>query len=423
MLEQTKENALKILEQSAYESFKNNDYVKAIIYYERYLEINPNNPDICNTLGYIYRLVGGKYNNIDKQIEYFEKAFKLDQEDEYILRNLALTYPLIGKYNEAVECFQKLFKKCYLVDDYVTYSYLKIRLKDFKEGWKYYENRFKKENNIDYPIIEKPQWNGDDIKGKTLLVHYEQGYGDSIMFFRYIDLVKPYARKIIFRVQDELIELIKNNIKDVEVVGISCKLESLSFDCHIPLLSLLHVLDASVDDIPLTSVYIKADEQKVKKYKNEFFNNDCLKIGISWNGTKFGNNYRDIPLEKFYPLTTLENIRVYSFQKGYGAEQLDEKPYDIDIINLGQTFKDFSDTAAAMENIDLFITSDNCLLNLAGAMGKKTLALLNKYSEWRWFTEEGITPWYDSVKILKKQEENEDWSLLFDRAIKDMYLI
>lgn len=423
LIEQTEENALKILEHYGYESFKNGDYVRAIIYYERYLEINQKNPDIYNTLGYIYRLVGEKYNNLDKQIECFEKAFYLDQQDEYILRNLAITYPLIGKYQEAVECFQRLFKKCYLADDYVTYSYLKIKMKDFQEGWKYYEYRFKIENNIDYPHIEKPQWNGEDIKDKILLIHYEQGFGDSIMFFRYIEQAKLFSNRIIFRVQDGLVDLIKNNLKDVEIVGMSTPIEDLSFDYHVPLISLLHILNARVENIPLTSGYIRADKQKVAKYKEDFFNNNFLKIGVSWNGTKFGNNHRDIPLDKFYPLAKLKNAKVYSLQKGYGAEQIENTPQRIDIVDLGKTFNDFSDTAAAMENVDVFITSDNCLLNLAGAMGKKTFALLNKFSEWRWFLEEGTTPWYDSVKIFKKQEENEDWKLLINKAIENINVV
>lgn len=417
-MEKTVENALDILYKLGYDHFEKNDYLKAIIYFERYININPNNANVYNTLGYIYKQVADKYQNLEKQIEYFEKAYSLDSKHVQILRNLALTYPLIGKYQEAVKCFHELFKLECLTDDYEAYAYLKIQLKDFLEGWKYYEYRFLRDNCIEYPKISKPIWNGAKIPNKTLLVHYEQGFGDTLQFCRYIEKVKPFTKDIIFRVQKELFDLIKNNITGVQVVSSAQSLEEIDFDYHIPLLSLMHRLKETVDKIPSTKGYLNADETQIQEYKRKYFNNNFLKIGISWNGRKFGNRYRNIPLDVFYPLVKLKNVQIYSLQKDFGAEQLKDVPEGINIIDLGKTFKDFSDTAAAMSNIDLFITSDNCLLNLAGAMGIPTYGLLNKFSEWRWFLEDGVTPWYDNVTIYKKQDEYEDWNLLIQKVMQ-----
>lgn len=394
------------------------DVEKAIFHYKKYVELSPENAKAYNMLGYLHENLS-KYENINLQIEYFEKALEFMPNLKEAFRNLTIVYPRVGRDDEAVECFHKLFKLGATMDDYFNYACLKIKLKDFKEGWKHYEYRFSKETGMTiYPKIDKPKWKGQNISDKNLLVHYEQGYGDSIQFFRYLPQLKSLAKKVIFRTQNELVDLLKENIEDIEVVGMSTKLENIDFDYHVPIMSLMHVLEASVDDIPMTQGYLHADKKKINKYKKKYFDNDCLKIGISWHGAIHGNNRRNIPLEFFYPLTKLKNVKVYSFQKGTGSEELEKLPEGVEIINLGETFNDFSDTAAAMENLDLFVTSDNAVFNLAAAMSKKTFLLLGKDSEWRWFFDDETTPWYDNVKIFKKKDENDSWSLIIKRVVK-----
>jgi tetratricopeptide (TPR) repeat protein len=410
-----------ILNKLGEDEWKKGNYVVAIVYYEESIKINPKDANIYNMIGYMYKKIGNKYQNLDKQIKYFEKAIELAPNHIQAIRSLAVTYPLVGRTQESIEYFHKLFELGPAMDDYVAYARLKIQLGDFEEGWKYKEYRFLREDNlIGYPEIDKPKWEGQKIPHETLLVHYEQGLGDTIQFCRYLEQAKPLAKKVIFRVQNELVDLLKISMDGIEVFGMSTPLEELSFDYHVPLMSLLHLTNASIDNIPLTQGYIKADKNKAETYKKEFFNNDCIKIGISYNGAKFGNRRRNVPLSYFYPIAKLKNIKIYSFQKGYGSEQLEKLPPDINIVDLGSTFNNFSDTAAAMANLDLFITSDNSVFNLAGAMGMKTCVLLNKYSEWRWFFDEETTPWYDSVKIFKKQNEDESWDLLMQKILRQV---
>lgn len=419
IIEEVNQKIAIVLKKLAEESFKEGNYIYAIVYYEEALKITPNDANVYNTIGYLYKIIGNKYQHLDEQIKYFEKAIELDPTCIQTIRNLAVTYPIVGRAEEAVKYFKKLLKLEPVIDDYVAYSHLQIQLGNFAEGFKYYEYRFQRKGNpLEYPAFDKPKWEGQNISDKTLLIHYEQGFGDSIQFFRYVEQVKPLAKKIIFRVQNELVDLFRNNIEGIEILGLTTPISDLSFDYQIPLISILNVMDATIDNIPYTEGYLKADNKKIEYYKKEFFNNDCLKIGISYNGAQFGNARRNVPLECFYPLAKLKNIRLYSFQKGFGAEQLKNMPSNIKIIDLGATFNDFSDTAAAMANVDLFITSDNSVFNLAGAIGKKTFVLLNKHSEWRWFYDEETTPWYDSVKIFKKQNEEDNWDTLIENIIR-----
>ncbi|MDD3419901.1 MAG: tetratricopeptide repeat-containing glycosyltransferase family protein [Candidatus Gastranaerophilales bacterium] len=393
---------------------------KAIEYYEQYINFNGSNGLVYNMLGHLYEKIG-KYQNIEKQVAMFEKCTELMPDFKCGIKNLALVYPRIGKNEQAIACYHKLFKLGPTMDDRFDYACLKIKMGDFEQGWKYYEYRFQKENGpTHYPQIKKPKWQGEKIPTKTLLVQYEQGFGDSIQFFRYLPQIKPLVSKIIFRVQNDLVDLFKINSSDIEIVGMDTPLEAIKFDYHTPLMSLPHILKIKKDDIPSTQGYIKADANKAQEYKKKVFNHDSLKIGISFQGSKDGNERRNIPLETFYPLTQLSGVKVYSFQKGFGSEQLQNLPADVQMIDLGTGFRDFSDTAAALSNLDLFVTSDNGVFNLAASMGVKTFLLLNQDSEWRWFFDEEKTPWYDSVKIFKKQNEEDDWSLLMQKVVDEI---
>lgn len=399
------------------------DTVKAIEYFKQYVENNPNNALVCNIIGTLYGKID-KYENIDEQITYFNKALEINPDFDRAIRNLAFLYTRLGRNEETTKYFEKLFKLGTIPDDYFAYACHKIKLKDFEVGWRYYEYRFLKlYGKTPYPEdIKKPRWWGEKISDKTLLVQYEQGYGDSMCFFRYLNQVQPLVKKIIFRVQEGLVDLLKSNTKNIasniEIVGTSVPVKALSFDYHVPLMSLMYLLKARIDNIPFQEGYLKADEAKAEQFKKDYFDNDYFKIGICWNGAKGGSKIRNIPLEVFYPLTKIKGVKVYSFQKTAGAEQLENCPPEIEIIDMGKNFKDFSDTAAAMTNLDLFVTSDNGVFNLAGAMGKETFLLLNKESEWRWFLDEDSTPWYGSVRFFKKKFEKQGWDVLMQRVVE-----
>lgn len=402
------------------ENVNNGNFQEAIGFYKKCVEIQPQNVMMHNRVGHIYEKIS-ESEYLDEQIKCFEKALSIDPNSSLTLRNLAFVYFKAERYEESFECFKKLLNDNPLPDDYVAYACRKIQTGDFEEGFKYYEYRFQKMYGVtEYPEFDKPRWEGDKNPDKTLLVQCEQGFGDSIQFYRYLDLVKPFFKKIIFRVQDPLVDLFKTNTNEFEIVPDSIGIKQLTFDYHIPLLSLLLVLKSNIQNIPGAKGYLKADREKTDKYKKEFFNNDCFKIGISWSGMVVGNKRRNIPLKCFYPLSKLENVKIYAIQKDFNRDELKRFFPDTEIVDLGKTFKDFSDTAAALANLDLFVTSDNSVFNLAGAMGIPTFLLLNKFSEWRWFLDEKTTPWYDSVKIFKKREEQESWDTLMNSVIKEL---
>lgn len=397
---------------------KINDKNRAILCFEKYIENMPSDPLMYNAVGELYSDIN-LYDNFEKKIDYFKKAIELDPKCKIAVKNLAYTYRNADNIEESLKCFEKLLELNPENDDYCNYAHLLLKNKDFENGFKYFETRFDRGLlSTPHPKINSPKLTKEiDFSNKTILVHYEQGYGDTVQFCRYLSKFKP--KKIIFLVQDELVDLLKFNLKSVEVVGNSTSVDDLSFDYYIMLMNLPMLLNETVDSILLTSGYIEADVEKINFYKKKYFDNNSFKIGIAWSGALEGLKNRNIPLSYFYPLAQLKNVCVYSFQKGFDND-LDNLPNGVKIENLGKTFNDFSDTAAALQNVDLVITTDNVIANLAGAMGKKTYLLIFEDSDWRWFDDTEKTPWYNSVKIFRGKNKEDSINLIIKNIINNI---
>lgn len=411
---------------------KVNDNQRAILCLEKYKEHYPKDHLVYNAIAELYSEIN-MYDNFEIRIEYLKKAIELKPDYQDAIRNLAFAYRNADNIQDSLKCFQRLMQLGPTNDDYCDYAHVLLKNKDFTNGFKHFKYRFDtKKSPTPHPRLNAKEITKDiDFSDKTILVHYEQGYGDTIQFCRYLSQFK--ARKIIFRVQDTLVDLLTPNLENIEVVGKSTPVEELSFDYYIMLMNLPLLLGATVENIPLTCGYIKADKIKAEIYKKKYFNNNdfianglqidttltpspqpsplkgegahcnshsCYKIGIAWHGALEGLKNRNIPLSSFYPLAKLENVKVYSLQKGFD-EDLKNVPQDIKIEDLGKTFNDFSDTAAAMENMDLIISTDNVIANLAGAMGKRTFLMLFEDTDWRWFYDKERTPWYNCVKLFR----------------------
>ena len=161
------------------------------------------------------------------------------------------------------------------------------------------------------------------------------------------------------------------------------------------------VCETQPDSIPFANGYLRVPKAKINAYRKEHINNnDKLKIGIAYEGTLASKETdRDIPLRFLYPLMQLPDVEVYSFQVDDLTHQMDRIPEDAQLIRLGKTFKNWEDTACAMMNMDLMVTTDNGVMNLAGALGVKTFGLFNTIVEWRWFKTTGNDiAWYKSIK-------------------------
>lgn len=397
------------------------DYTdEAVKYFKKALEIKPDYLEVYLNLGKAFYNKG----DVKESLKCYEKALEIKPDYAEAYNNLGTLLKENNEPEEAVKYYQKALEiKPAYADAMFGMSVMYLITGDFEKGWEYYEYRFQMSNKqrTKVPAFPMPKWNGSSLENKAIYVYYEQGLGDTLHFARYLPVLADMGAKVIFKPHAGLEELLRNSSLKAEIINNSNPDNIIKFDEHIPLLSIPRVLKANFDNIPAKTGYLKANPVKIAYYKEKYFNNNFFKVGIFWQGRKQHKNDRNRStlLKYFYKLSQLENIKIYSFQKGYGVEQLDNLPDDIKIVNLGETFNDFSDTAAAMENLDLFITIDTSVAHLAAALGKKTWILLPFVAEWRWLTDKDESYWYESAKLFRQKEPG-NWEELFERVIKNI---
>lgn len=419
---------------------------EALLYYQKALSAKPQFPDACFKLGRIYQVLGDNKNAIeyynrtlelapntasvyynlgnvflsmydyDKAIYYYEKVISIDSSHNDALNNLAKALYENKEIERSIEAYKELLSRepdSAFVKFNLACAYM--RNKNFIEGWPLYQNRF----FMDYerrPILKefsKPLWNGCDIKGKTLYVYHEQGLGDTIEFSRYIPVLKSMGANVLFRPQKPLEALFRINTFGAEIIPESVTDDELEFDFHTPLLSVGQYLGINYNNVIVDDKYLVSSPEKVEYYRKNYFANKEFKVGIVWQcGVKDCN--RTVALENFYPLADIKGVKLYSIQKGEIGE-LAQFPGEI--TDLGSTFNDFSDTAGALENLDLLISADTSVLHLAGALGKPVWVLLPYSTDFRWFLDEDDSIWYKRMRLFRQTEPN-NWVRTIGKAIE-----
>jgi len=417
------------------------DNDEAILLLENWHERNIKDIEIIINLSHLYI----KNNKYKKSIEIIEKEKKIFEKDERLLVNLGTSYLKIKNYNEALKSIEKALlvnnksafawlnkgaiqnelnryeeaEKCYLKalnlkenfhEATWNLSLLKLKLKEFKEGFNYFEARWLRENTDPYlhKNIKKLE-NLEDAKNKKILVWCEQGHGDSIQFSRYLKYLKELNINAIFEVNNLLYDLFKNNFDNVID---SEKNLSKSIDYQIPLLSLPRLLNIEYKNIK-NDVYIKADSSKQNYFKRIILSNGKKNIGIAVSGNKNyderNGNRRQIPLCKFNLLANSFNL--YLVQKEISNEDKLFLEANTKIIYCKNYISTFDDTAAIIANMDHIISIDTSLAHLAGSMGLKTEVLLPWCADWRWFHDEKKSSWYKNLNLWR-QVSLDDWSIL-----------
>ena len=419
-----KEDVYVYLADLTYTDIKDNR--KAIEYYEKALEKNQNNFSIYNMLGHLYSTCyQDKFK--DKQIEYLTRAYELAPNNRIVVKNLAYVYGKFDEVQKADEFYSKLMYLNPTHSDLHAYGAYLVRHQRFSEGFKFLQHRFQKEDlkNVAFPQLlttKKKKWNLKvDIKDKRILVHFEQGFGDSIMFVRFLDELKSMCKEVSLVVQRPLISLFEDSKLGVNIYTEE-QIPNINFDYYIPMMDLPIVCETKPSTIPKAGGYLKVPKSKINAYKKEFINdNDKIKIGIAYEGTLASKETdRDIPLRFLYPLMQLPDVEVYSFQVDDLTRQMDMVPPEAQLIRLGRTFKNWEDTACAMNCMDFMVTTDNGVMNLAGALGIKTFGLFNRIVEWRWFKTEGNDiAWYKSIKPFQCPTSGE-WEVPVNKVLEEV---
>ncbi|MDB5572605.1 MAG: tetratricopeptide repeat protein [Hyphomicrobiales bacterium] len=284
----------------------------------------------------------------------------------------------------------------------------------FREGWCDYEARKRVDTRVGDRTFRQPVWLGaEDLAGKTILVHAEQGLGDTLQFCRYIPLLREKGARVLFAPQKPLRTL----MRAVAPGGLADAGDpALEFDRHCPLMSLPLAFKADLSTIPAAIPYLAADPSKVDAWSRRLGGEGC-RIGISWQGSKLGAEMgKTLRLSQFAALAKLPGVRLISLQKNAGAEQALALPRGMRVETLGEDFDEgpdaFMDTAAVMKNLDLVISVDTSIAHLAGALGVPTWVALKYLPDWRWLLDRADSPWYPSMRLFR-QPSFGDWASVF----------
>ncbi|UPK39940.1 tetratricopeptide repeat protein [Bradyrhizobium sp. 186] len=279
---------------------------------------------------------------------------------------------------------------------------------DFANGFEAYRWRRRCKTLSDGdPTFSEPEWRGEVLEGRTLLLFAEYGLGDALHFVRYLPMVAARGGTIILQVQPALASLLRR-LPDVTVIARGEPLPP--FDLQLPLMSLPRIFDTTLDSIPADVPYLHPDPAKLSRWRAVLADVTALKVGVVWagNARHKGDRQRSLSAAAMLPHLLMPGVQLYSLQK-------EPRPEDApvlaalgdEIIDLGPALGDFSDTAAAVAALDLVLAVDTSVAHLAGALGRPVWMLTPYALDWRWLRDREDSPWYPTMRLFRQRRPHE----------------
>ncbi len=407
---------------------------EAIEQYRMALELNPKLVEAHNNLGSLYRAL----ERPAEAVAEFEQIPKGKPEHAGAYNNLGLAYLSLGRHAEAEAAIgEALALRADLAESWCNLGVVyharneldkaeqfyrraqelkpdisKVRMNlgmialtrgDFRSGWQDYEWRWERAP-MQKRDFAQPQWQGEPLNGARILLHAEQGYGDTLQFLRYLPLVQQAGGTVVLEMQPRMVQMARALPGVAAVVAQNAPLPE--FDVHAPLMSLPVALGTTLETIPDKVPYLVVPEEARRKAAAIDWAREGVKVGLVWSGNPTflhdAYRFRTVGLAALEPLLQVEGAHFYSLQLGEEAARQAQATGRI--VDLSEVTEDMADTAAQIEQLDLVISVDTSVLHLAGALGKPTWALLPYTADWRWLLNRSDTPWYPTVRLYRQQE-------------------
>jgi tetratricopeptide (TPR) repeat protein len=379
--------------------------------YESLLATNPGNTEIVVALqSCLYKM--GDLASMEPVLLGILEA---DPQNEKILGLLVSVYTAGNDREKLLEYSQKLLDVMFEGPELLwERSALLLKMGDFKEGFKLYENR--PSMRLASPFVG-PRWSGEPFRGRRLVVHWEQGFGDTIMMLRFGPMLQALGGEVVLFVQPQLLELARTCVGFDRIV--SGQTKELEHELHIPTMSLPLALGIEPDTIPAEIPYLGVPP--LVKWRNAILERLRMsgagrRIGLVWAGNKnYKNDHlRSIPPEQLEPLGRAEDATWFSLQR----ETPDLLPLP-GMVGMADLMETFGDTAFLINCMDVVVTVDTMAAHLAGALGKPTILMLPFRSEWRWMAKGSGSPWYPTIRI-HRQNYLSDWSEVTEAVCKEL---
>ena len=387
---------------------------EALESHERAILLDPTSANAHNNRGAALALLG----RLEESILSFDNAIALKPDSVQAYTNRGKHLADLNRQQEALASYERAAAiQPSSAEAHFGRSLILLTEGRYNEAWPVYEWRKRRVAEEAFHAQGRPTWTGaENIAGKTLFIEAEQGLGDTIQFCRYAPLAADLGAKVVMTAQESLVELLKSLDPRVTIVPVG---ETPSvFDYHAALLSLPLAFGTTVETIPATVPYLKADPARVMRLREQV-GPPGFRIGICWQGSYIAGN-RSFPLTSFGEIARLPGVRLISLQKGAGTEDVRTLPPDMRVEELGGGFpRDFSDTAAAIEALDLVISCDTSVAHLAGALNRPCWVVLRHGADWRWLTRRNDTPWYPGMRLFRQAAPG-DWSSAFQRMTTEI---
>jgi Flp pilus assembly protein TadD len=380
---------------------RSGDRTAARIRFDKALALRPGWPEGHLNLANIQR----QEDQLEDAVENYRKALEGNPDDYRTYGSLALAQVNLNVPDDAIESYERALELA--PDDPELRKGLGIAqlLKgDLYKGWRNYEARLHCDDQRSFAV---PSWGGDDLAGGSVLIHAEQGFGDTLQFCRYLTRVSETANAgaIVFECQRPLYRLLASIDGADTVVARGDPLPNTDF--HVPLLSLPRLFDTTLDNIPAPSPYLSIPAETPTTLSDR--NDGRARIGIVWKGNpnRQDDEKRSCPLAELRPLADIPGIQLFSLQTDT-TEQERQWLAERDIVDLAAGFRDFADTAAHITALDFIVSVDTAAAHLAGALGKPIWVLLGESADWRYLIGRSDCPWYPTMRLFRQQIRG-DW--------------
>ena len=389
-------------------------FAEALASGERALALQPDYPEAHVSRGNALSVL----KRFDEASANYDRALALRPDYAEAHTCLGVNLHSLKRFDEALQCYERaLAVRSDFAEAHYNTGLSRLLTGDFDRGWAEHEwwreaAQFKRAERK----FAQPRWTGSAaIAGKTILLHAEQGFGDTIQFCRYAPRVAALGARVILEVQEPLRDLILRSLDGVAQVV--TKGDTMPpFDMHCPFLSLPLAFGTRLETIPHETPYLRASAQAVANWSARLPPKTRARIGLAWSGRPEHNNdqNRSIDLASFLsPLGGIDATLV-SLQREVRAADAIVLRERSDLIHFGEELKDFSDTAALAANMDLVIAVDTSVAHLAGALAKPVWVLLPFVPDWRWLLDRDDSPWYPTARLFR-QDDSRRWDSVFAR--------
>ena len=389
-------------------------FEEALESYDRALAAHPEHVEALYNRGFTLQ----ELQRFADAVESYDRALAVRPHHAEALSNRGGALQELRRFADALESYNRALA---IRPDYAEARWNRALLLllngSFADGWLGYESR-RSMPSWTARNLNGHEWSGDSPAGRRLLLYAEQGFGDTIQFARYAPLAAARGARVILEVQPPL-ESLLTMLNGVEAVV--AKGDPLPpFDLHCPLLSLPLLFGTTRDTIPADVPYIRPTADRCDIWRRRL-PRDAATVGLVWSGSPESSKdrQRSIPFEQFAPLLTVPGIRFVSLQKDVRVTDACALREQGKVIDLGADLKDFSDSCAAISQLDMVITVDTAVAHLAGAIGKPVWILLPYVPDFRWLLDCTDSPWYPNARLFRKSKDS-DWAEVVSRVKSEL---